>query len=309
MFLETLEKNWKHALLGASLLTGAPAIAQDKLEPAPTEIVDNKPTFDRSTLHPELLPIARLESNMGQYMDHEKHSKGDFHTAYGACGFKPITAFDTYNKSKYVKKLFPNFENQDEFVTEFKNNPQFYNTLAGAHWNQLKRLFGGQVEKAAFAWRWGAGAATTATEEKIAADEYVQKYKTLTAPKLAAKSEGLNKMAIKDLRAGKMVSNHPGFKKVFSYDHLLSPSHIKDGYSMSMNDYGNSFSVHVEHNRTTRRSLRWPETLCSLAIGPFNRKRRFIAGIGPRKAGPPWKGFGPRNVRSDVRTREAQGWS
>ncbi len=193
-----LEKGWKDKFLAAGLATGlatsamaAPAQQHEapKAQPQEQSIV-----FDPSTLHPELVPIAHLESSFGKNMHHARNSKGDFHTALGAVAIKPVTAFETYLKSPHLQKLFPNANKPDTFLGELKKNPQFYNAVTGSHWDRMKKAVGGSIEKAAFAWRWGIGAAHKAMDSMVQKDPYVSSYKKwpvggttaqMTAPKMS----------------------------------------------------------------------------------------------------------------------------
>ncbi len=127
----------------------------------------------------ELLPIARLESGFGRNVNHAKNSRGEFYTAFGALGFKPMTAHDEYIHSPDLQKHFPGLENPEEFSKRFYLNNDFYNTVANHHFNRLKQMFGDRA-KAVFGWRWGMGAAELASDDEIADDPYVQKYFQLT---------------------------------------------------------------------------------------------------------------------------------
>lgn len=139
-----------------------------------------KATWNPKGLHTELHPIAHLESSFGKRLEHLPHSKGEYHSAYGAVGFKPVTAHELYNKSKAIQTLYPNLQDQNSFVREFKTNPAFYNTLATSHWNKLRKLAGGDISKAAFAWRWGSGHMARTDPLVIESDPYVQAFKKLT---------------------------------------------------------------------------------------------------------------------------------
>lgn len=131
-------------------------------------------------LHSELFPIAHLESNMGRNMDHAKHSKGEFHTAFGALGMKPVTAFERYHHEPHLQTLFPGVgEDKDKFLTEMKANPLFYNAVASAEWSHNKKVFGGDIHRTAYSWRWGQQAAHDAPAENVIADPYVKMFDKL----------------------------------------------------------------------------------------------------------------------------------
>lgn len=133
------------------------------------------PTWHPEGLHPDLYPIAHLESSWGQNVAHASNKKGEFHTAFGALGFKPVTAHEEYQKSKYMQNKYPDLNAPEKFLQTFKQDSKFYNLLASAHFTRLKHRHGG-AQQAAFAWRWGTGATANATPEQIQNDAYVQKY-------------------------------------------------------------------------------------------------------------------------------------
>lgn len=214
----------------------APTVEAPETKPEPEF---DAPKFDPDTLAPELVPIAHIESSFGQNMAHAAHSKGDYHTAYGALGFKPVSGHDEYLHSKGLQKLFPHLNNADQFVKEFKDNPQFYNAVAAHHWNRLKKMVGGDTNKAAFAWRWGQGAAGKADDVTVQKDPYVQKYNQINQT-IFHKSEDY---LVKAQQESTLQA------KQYNYDHLLSPKHINEGYSMVVNDHGDGgISADVLHN-------------------------------------------------------------
>ncbi|MDE2425693.1 MAG: hypothetical protein KGO96_07285 [Elusimicrobia bacterium] len=202
---DDLQKGWKQAaLLGAAALASnlisAPTHPNTesalnntipKIETAKpkqeTEVkmpkeLSLKPLKDKSKLSPELDAISMLESSGGKFVNHAPHSKGIFHTAVGSVGFKPITAFDVYNRHNELKAAFPNLTTPDKFLEAFKTNSKLYNTLANYHWRDLFRSLG-SPEKAAFGWRHGVGAAHKADTKTIESDPYVSKFNRLLATK------------------------------------------------------------------------------------------------------------------------------
>lgn len=182
---DKLEKGWVGAIASAAALTAGSMSPQlksgfDRAQKVPEYAVEKpRAQFDPKTLHPDMHPIAFLETSYGKNMEHAPHQKGEFDTAYGPLGFKPSTAFDEFSKSKHLTDLYPNLKDQNAFHQEFKTNPQFYNLVAGAHWNRLKKATG-SASGAAFAWRWGLGAHNKATPEAVKSDDYVSKYAKLT---------------------------------------------------------------------------------------------------------------------------------
>ncbi len=137
-------------------------------------------------LHPGLHPVAHLESSFGKNVHHEPHSKGVFHTAYGALGMKPISAYDQYQNSKALQAKYPGLD-PEEFTAKFHNDSKFYNEVASDHWQWLKDKLK-TPERTAYGWRWGRGAALKATPQQIAKSGYVKEYmKTMQGMKAPAK--------------------------------------------------------------------------------------------------------------------------
>lgn len=153
------------------------------------------PTYNWSPegLTPGLRPIAHLESSNGKNLIHAAHSKGDFHTAFGALGLKPVTAHWAYTIDKELQKLYPDMHDKQAFLHRFLRDPQFYNDIASSHWHWLKKQVGGDRAKAAYAWRWGVGAAKRAAADVINSDRYVIKYNQLRDKLGLNKSEPLVK--------------------------------------------------------------------------------------------------------------------
>ncbi|NDD55180.1 hypothetical protein EBZ39_15175, partial [bacterium] len=178
---ESLDKNLAGLLTGAALnlMSSNPSATAQK------PVAQARPSWSPEGLHQDMLPIAHLESNFGKNTQHAAHSKGEYHTAVGAVGLKPVTAHEEYKKSKAIQKAFPGLEEPSDFVQRMKSDNQFYNLLATSHFLRLKARHG-SPERAAFAWRWGTGAAQNASDEQVSSDPYVQKYVQI-ANKLKAK--------------------------------------------------------------------------------------------------------------------------
>lgn len=173
---DPLKKGLKGALAAGALALGGGA----KAAPAPVQahqIAQEQgfPAWNPEGLHPDMLPIAHLESSFGQNISHHSHSKGAFHTAFGAVGMKPVTGHEEYTKSKIMQTKYPDLANPEKFLHTFQQDPKFYNLLASAHFTRLKHRHG-SVPAAVYAWRWGTGAAQNAKPDQISNDAYVQKY-------------------------------------------------------------------------------------------------------------------------------------
>lgn len=138
-------------------------------------------------LHPHLKAISQLESSGGKNVQHAAHSKGNYHTAVGAVGLKPITAHETYKKDQGLQQQFPNLQDPAKFTNELQTNPTLYNSVANTHWGKLLKWMKGDAAKSSYAWRWGVGAARNATPEKIQKDTYVSKFLKLIKPKEVVK--------------------------------------------------------------------------------------------------------------------------
>lgn len=195
-------------------------------------------------LHQSLIPIAHLESSFGQNVAHAKHPKGEYHTAHGALGFKPVTAHEEYLRAPALQKLYGDLKDPAVFMSKFKADPKFYNLVATSHFMRLQKQHG-SPERAAYAWRWGTGACQGASDEQVANEPYVMRYRDLAA------SAGLKKMAIKDLRPGKLIGpdkNAPeqdsyrddfdafGAKE-YDYSHMIKSPLLRKQYQIVVRQY------------------------------------------------------------------------
>jgi 8-oxo-dGTP diphosphatase len=182
--------------LGGALVAGALTMASGAAtrhppaEPQVQQVAQAAPKpWGPEGLHADLIPIAHLESSFGKNVKHEKNTKGEFHTAFGALGFKPVTAHEEYLKTPKLQELYPDLKDPADFVRHFQADPKFYNLTASAHFSRLKRIHG-SPEKAAFAWRWGHAAANAAHDDQIQKDIYVQKYRHLATQSGLTKAMG-----------------------------------------------------------------------------------------------------------------------
>lgn len=194
-----MEKNIKGMLAGAALalapgpvsqtapppkpVATSPAAATPAAAQEPKHVTAQKmgiPKWSPEGLDSSMIPIAHLESSFGVNMVHSPHSKGAYHTAIGAVGLKPITAHEEWKKSKKLQQVFPGLEDPAVFTKKLQEDPQFYNLVASSHFLRLKNRHG-SAERAAYAWRWGTGAAAAADDKQVDDDTYVQKYRHLAA--------------------------------------------------------------------------------------------------------------------------------
>ncbi len=168
------------AMMASGMLMGSALAAPDV--PAPTahsiEAGSGVKAWTADNLHEDLYPIAHLESSWGKNTNHKPNAAGDYHTAFGALGFKPSTAHEEYKKSPLMSKNFPNLTDPADFLKTFKENPKFYNLLASAHFARLKARHGDEL-KAAYAWRHGSGACAKASPELQSSDPYIIQYKAM----------------------------------------------------------------------------------------------------------------------------------
>lgn len=139
--------------------------------------------WDPGSLNKQLYPIAYLESSFGKYVNHQPHSKGPFYSSYGTLGLKAVTAYEAYLISKRLQEKWKDDDghvlSQDEFFNIFTVNEELYNDCANVHWWYLSKHTD-SIEQAAFAWRWGLGAALEASNDTIITDKYVQSYSSFT---------------------------------------------------------------------------------------------------------------------------------
>lgn len=174
---DELEKGLPALFLAAAIGAGTPQPTQ--MPPHPTSHVQN--VWTPAGLHHELHPIAHLESSFGKNTKHFESKEGSWDTAVGAVGLKPMTAHEEYLRRPELRKKFPGLESPVEFEAKFKMHHGLYNAVASEHWKYLRK-HAGSPEKAAFAWRFGLGAAKRATPEQIKGAEYVQKYLAMLKP-------------------------------------------------------------------------------------------------------------------------------
>jgi 8-oxo-dGTP pyrophosphatase MutT (NUDIX family)/GNAT superfamily N-acetyltransferase len=196
-------------------------------------------------LHQSLIPIAHLESSFGQNVAHAKHPKGDYHTAHGALGFKPVTAHEEYLRAPALQKLYGDLKDPAVFMSKFKSDPKFYNLVATSHFMRLQKQHG-SPERAAYAWRWGTGACQGASDEQVANEPYVMRYRDLAA------NAGLKKMAIKDLKPGKQTDPD---SNEFDYSHMIKSPLLRRTYKLVVHhwpgdEYGDVAKASLVHRQT-----------------------------------------------------------
>ena len=183
-------------------------------------------------LHPDLHPIAQLESSFGKNMRHAKNRRGDYYTAFGPVGLKPVVVHEMYKKSARLKHDYPGLEDPDKFMEKFHSDWGMYNTLASEHWRSLARTH--ELPWAVYAWRHGPGAAKLATHDQVATDPYVQQYLAMrTGRGMVAKSEDLAKAQHPDHFKGiKRDLDPSGASLVDPSMHLNQPLHkeLADSY-------------------------------------------------------------------------------
>lgn len=196
-------------------------------------------------LHQSLIPIAHLESSFGQNVAHAPHPKGEYHTAHGALGFKPVTAHEEYLRAPALQKLYGDLKDPAVFMSKFKSDPKFYNLVATSHFMRLQKQHG-SPERAAYAWRWGTGACQGASDEQVANEPYVMRYRDLAA------NAGLKKMAIKDLRPGKRTDPD---SNEFDYSHMIKSPLLRRTYKLVVHhwpgdEYGDVAKASLVHRQT-----------------------------------------------------------
>jgi 8-oxo-dGTP pyrophosphatase MutT (NUDIX family) len=206
------------ALAALGIITGG-ALQPDKPKSAVHSIMEGAgvKTWTPEGLHEDLYPIAHLESTFGKRLLHQPHSKGEYHTAFGALGFKPSTAHEEYKKSKVLQSSYPGLLDPAEFMGAFKKDPKFYNMLASAHFTRLKVRHGGSAEEAARAWRYGSNAVINkkpeATEDK---EGYVAKYRDLKKSELEKTS--LTPESTANIMRPHQASGWESFDRIETYE-------------------------------------------------------------------------------------------
>ena len=220
------------ALVGALATGGALKAPEAPQQPQPINQIAQAqgiPAWHPEGLIPDMYPIAHLESSWGQNLAHASNKKGEFHTAFGALGFKPVTAHEEYLKSKHMQTNYPGLEAPEKFLETFKGDPKFYNLLASAHFTRLKKRHGGP-QQAAFAWRWGTGACANATPEQIDNDSYVQKYTHMNLHQKQGQPtvpNPLNKSEVHDPLEPLLAHDDPRERKMALRSKLVTPYHLR----------------------------------------------------------------------------------
>jgi 8-oxo-dGTP pyrophosphatase MutT (NUDIX family) len=188
---EGLSKGLLGALAGAAIAAApAPnihdAFNRGATNPNMVQMIQEQGTkamrWDPTGLDVHMLPIAHLESSFGQNMAHAKSPNGEFDTAVGALGFKPMTAHEEFKRSPELQQKYGDLTDPTDFLNKFKTDHEFYNRVASSHFRRLITQHG-SPEKAAYAWRFGTTAAAKAAPEKINAEPYVIKYAQLKGQK------------------------------------------------------------------------------------------------------------------------------
>lgn len=106
----------------------------------------------------ELKALSFAETSGGLKWGHDKHSRGEFDTAYGPVGLKPSSAYENFKNSKVLTQAYPHIVTSTDFLNEFQQNPKFYNTLASKEWSRMLKDSKGNPEEAAARWRLGSAA-------------------------------------------------------------------------------------------------------------------------------------------------------
>lgn len=139
----------------------------------------------RIELHPELERISQIESSGGKNKNHAKTlvgvNAGD--TAAGSTGLMPIMARETISKNPELKHKYSHLASlsNDAFTDHLNKNPSDEADISNHHWARLDKKFGSDSARKAYAWRNGITAANVASNEKIAAHPYVQKFMNMKA--------------------------------------------------------------------------------------------------------------------------------
>lgn len=246
---ETLEKGLKEALRGPALTAAVglaaglglgsqmpkstppqqpPQVRQIDTTPAPppppTSEVQPEAAAPKkwrpSTLHPELQRIAHLETRGRHDLPHAAHSKGDWHTAFGAVGFKPVSGYDQYRRSQGLQAAHPGLD-ETTFAEKFKADPDFYNEVASDHWQWLKNKLK-TPERTAYAWRFGRKAALDATDAEIAKAGYVKAFSQ--APLVKSEADVYRALRHPDPKEHQLAQSMVGIGP----DHISWAIHNKD---------------------------------------------------------------------------------
>jgi hypothetical protein len=186
---DDLEKGVKHlatsALMGMAALAPSPTSAIH-MPKAPQAIQQAAPKI---ALQPDLQHISMIESSGGKNKNHAMTNVGvnKGHTAGGATGLMPITIQEAVRHNPDLQKKYGHLLKMDHHAVTaaINGDSQMENDIANHHWDHLGKVFRGNKQKMAYAWRNGIKAASTADETKISTHPYVQKFIQQSSPKVA----------------------------------------------------------------------------------------------------------------------------
>lgn len=201
---------------------------------------------DPDALHPHLHTISHLESSGGKFLDHAPSGHGTYWDAHGELGIKPAAAHDEWKRTPALQKRFPGLQDKKVFTDNFRTSKVLYNASANAMYGRYLHRFK-EPARAAYAWRFGEGAALKATPDEYNNHEYVKRFTERLPPSRQKpslpKKARLGK-AIADIPLGQQVGpgeNDDAFgeRKKYDYSHLLSDEHKKMGMKLYLH-HGNS---------------------------------------------------------------------
>lgn len=187
------------ATVGATSL--APSISSESasasLQSAVIEQVKRDNPSPHIELHPELHAISEIESSGGKNKNHALTTVGlnAGHRAAGSTGLMPLTVKETISKSPDLQKKYSHLMTMthDRVTQHLNENPSAETEIANHHWERITEHFKDNGARRAFAWRNGITAAKRASDSEVMSHPYVQKFLSLTTPKVA-----MNKSEIKE---------------------------------------------------------------------------------------------------------------
>lgn len=135
--------------------------------------------------HPELAPIAYIESSGGKNINHREVTDGlnAGTKAIGMYGIMPLQVIDTVSHDKSLRTKYPEITKMDHITDQDKirdkvlNDKQFKYSVLNSHWNRLRRKFNGNKDRMAYAWLNGITGALRASDDEIKNHPYVKKYR------------------------------------------------------------------------------------------------------------------------------------
>lgn len=192
---EDLFKSWKApAIAAATALTmmGVPSGSHPDLShhhaPEANSSIQsiNSQKDNEIQPHPELAPIAYIESSNGKNTTHRQITSGlnTGTSAIGTYGLMPLQVIDSVKYDKNLRSKYPDIANADHIKDQqvirqrVMGDKTLKHSILNSHWERLRRKFDGDTNRMAYAWLHGISGAMKADDNTVKNSDYVKKYNT-----------------------------------------------------------------------------------------------------------------------------------